>query len=142
MDDLTKDIAGTAAVAVRMAEARGETVLDFSEASLQSVEEMLAEAAEFVEEIPEEDFATLVQNFGCYLMEVGRKEFGGRYYWLRERNQPVLVVGEPDYRVAMLGWEKVRGRLSGDEGDNIPFFYAGFAKRSREATSGDDVLYV
>lgn len=142
MDDLTKDIAGTAAVAVRMAEARGETVLDFSEASLQSVEEMLAEAAEFVEEIPEEDFATLVQNFGCYLMEVGRTEFGGRYYWLRERNQPVLVVGEPDYRVAMLGWEKVRGRLSGDEGDNIPFFYAGFAKRSREAKVGDDVLYV
>lgn len=142
MDELTKDVAGTAEVAVRMAEARGDTVLDYSQASLKLVEEMLAEAAEFVEEIPSEDFATLVQNFGCYLMEVGRKEFGGRYYWLKDREQPVLVVGEPEYRVAMLGWEKVRGRLSGDEGDNIPFFYAGFAERSRDAKPGDDVLYV
>jgi hypothetical protein len=54
----------------------------------------------------------------------------------------VLVVGEPSFHVAMIAWDKVRGRLKGDEADNIPFFYAGFAKCVREAEPGSHVLYV
>jgi hypothetical protein len=54
----------------------------------------------------------------------------------------VLVVGEPSFHVAMISWDKVRGRLNGDEADNIPFFYAGFAKRVREAEPGNHVPYV
>jgi hypothetical protein len=73
---------------------------------------------------------------------VGRREFGGRYLWHDERDQPVLVVGEPNFRVAMIAWDKVRGRVGGDAGENIPFFYAGFAERARQAKAGDDALYV
>ena len=54
----------------------------------------------------------------------------------------MLVVGEPAFRVAMIARDKVRGRLSGDRGDNLPFFYQGFAERVRRAEPGDDALYV
>jgi hypothetical protein len=42
----------------------------------------------------------------------------------------------------MMALEKVRGRVGGDEADNIPFFYAGFAERARKAVPGDDALYL
>jgi hypothetical protein len=58
------------------------------------------------------------------------------------RNAPVLVVGEPAFRVALLTWDRVRARLSGDAADNIPFFYAGFAERVRQGEPGSDVLFV
>jgi len=64
-------------------------------------------------------------------------------HWLDKYGaRPVLIVGEPEFRVAMIAWDKVRGRLSGDKADNIPFFYAGFAERVRGAQPGDDALYV
>lgn len=47
----------------------------------------------------------------------------GRYSWYDQPDQPVLVVGDPTFRVAILAWDKVRGRLGGDAGDNIPSFY-------------------
>ena len=52
------------------------------------------------------------------------------------------MVGEPAFRVALLAWDRVRGRLSGDAAANIPFFYAGFAERARRAEPGADALYV
>lgn len=103
---------------------------------------MLAEASQFVPDMPSEQVDGLVQMFGCYVLEVARREFGGRYCRHDDRDQPVLVVGEPAYRVAMITFVKVRGRLSGDEGDNIPFFYQGFAGRARSAEPGTDALYI
>jgi hypothetical protein len=116
--------------------------LDYSEASLAVIEEMLAEAAEYVDGMTEELATDIAEQTGCYILEVGRRSHGGRYVWHEGRNAPVLLVGEPDFRVAMLTWDKTRGRLSGDEADNIPFFYEGFAGRVRSATPGDDALYV
>ena len=42
----------------------------------------------------------------------------------------------------MITWDKVRGRLGGDEADNLPFFYDGFAERVRRAAPGIRALYV
>src|SRR5262245_25933649 len=142
MSELHQDVTRSAAKAVALCESRDGTELDYTAASLGVVEDMLAEAAEWASDLTHEQLTTLVQDFGCYILEVGRREFGGRYYWFERRDQPVLVVGEPTFRVALLAWDKVRGRLSGDEGDNIPFFYAGFAERARRAKPGDDALYV
>ena len=84
----------------------------------------------------------VAEDFGCYVLEVGRRAFGGRYLWHDGRRQPVLVVGEPACRVAILAWDKCRGRLLGEEADNIPFFFAGFAERVRRLEPGTDVLVV
>jgi hypothetical protein len=142
MSELTQQVADKAERAVNQLRTRSSNRLDYSEASLAIVEEMLAEASHFLEELPTEQIEALVVMLGSYVLEVGRRAFGGNYYWSDGHNQPVLVVGEPDYRVAILTFDKVRGRLSGDEADNIPFFYQGFADRARKAKPGTDVLYV
>jgi hypothetical protein len=142
MDDFTQQITDKAAKAVETFRERANDALDYSESSLAVVEEMLAEASHYVNDMPDAQVNGLVQLLGCYLFEVGRREFGGRYCWHDGRDQPVLVVGEPEYRVAMIAFDKIKGRLSGDEGDNIPFFYEGFASRARTAKPGTDALYV
>jgi hypothetical protein len=141
VDEIANEIARAAASAAEFCRTRtGE--LDYSEASLTVVEELLAGAAGFVTDLDPDQAVGLIQDVGCYILEVGRREFGGRYQWHASRDQPVLVVGEPAFRVALLAWDKVRGRLGGDTGDNIPFFYAGFAERARRAEPGTDALYV
>jgi hypothetical protein len=142
MDDFAQHVAEDAEDAVAVYEyLRGEP-LDYSEASLAAVEETLAEAAGWDGELTPEQLRNFARSFGCYILEVARREFGGRYCWFEERDAPVLVVGEPAFRVALLTWDQVRGRLSGDRGCNIPFLYAGFAERVRRAEPGTDALYV
>lgn len=143
MDKLTQEVTEAATRAVSLSELMGSAPLDYSTESLEIVEEMLAEVIAVTGgELNPDRVDMLVEDFGCYILEVGRKESGGRYAWFDQRDQPVLIVGEPDFRVAMITWDKVRGRLNGDKADNIPFFYAGFAGRVREAKPGDDALYV
>ena len=142
MDEHPDEIARCAENAVAMCKGRSGRELDYSEARLEVFEDMLAEAAQWGSDMTREQITTLVQDFGCYVLEVGRRQFGGRFLWHDGRDQPVLVVGEPTFRVAIIAWDKVRGRLGGDEGDNIPFFYAGFAERARQAVPGTDALYV
>lgn len=142
MDDFAEQVARTAENVVEMRQSRNGHALDYSEASLSVIEEMIEETVGFLEEMTVEQQEILVQDFGCYILEVARREFGGRYAWFGQREQPVLIVGEPGFRVALITWDKVRGRLSGDPADNIPFFYSGFAERVRKAEPGTDALYV
>lgn len=141
MSDLDTEVAKAAQRAVQAATDRGGTTLDFSEASLTIVEEILAEAAQYASQMPECTLQTLSEDFGCYILEVARRAHGGAYLWQKEVGEPVLVVGNDESHVAITSWGKVRGRLSGDEADNIPFFYQGFADRVRKSEPGVRVLY-
>ncbi len=142
MTDIQDEVARTASCAVDALHGHPAGALDFSRKSLEVIEAALAEAAPYHSEIPRDQSRTLVQQFGCYVLEVARREFGGRYLWHNELQQPVLVVGEPQVHVAMVAWSKVQGRLAGDEADNISFFYSGFAERVTNAQAGTHVLYV
>jgi hypothetical protein len=142
MDDLAQDIARAAEDAVAVCEHLGGTPLDYSAASLAAVQETLEEAASWDNELTSDQLRNFVRALGCYVLEVARREFGGRYCWFDQRDALVLVVGEPAFRVALLTWDQVQGRLSGDSGCNIPFLYAGFAERVRRAEPGTDALYV
>ncbi len=143
MNDFAQYVAQAAEDAVAACEYFRGSPLDYSEASLALVEETLAEAAGWDDdELTPEQLQNFARSLGCYVLEVARREFGGRYCWFEQRDAPVLVVGEPAFRVALLTWDQVRGRLSGDSGCNIPFLYAGFADRIRRAEPGTDVLYV
>jgi hypothetical protein len=142
-DGLADEVRRLAEDAVETARAwfGGRRELDFSEQSLAVVEELLDDASD-VTDLPDDAAQRMVEQFGCYVLEVGRRAYGGRYQWYDARSAPVLIVGEPEFRVAILTWDKVRGRLGGDEADNIPFHYDGFAQRVRSAQPGVDVLYV
>jgi hypothetical protein len=141
MDDLVQQVVEKAERACAQLKERSDDSMDYTEASLSIVEDMLMEASQYVSEMDDGQVGALVQLLGSYVLEVGRREFGGTYLWHDKRQQPVLVVGEPSCKIAILTFDKVRGRLSGDTADNIPFFYAGFATCARRAEPGIDILY-
>lgn len=140
--DLAAQVREKAALAVSQFQARAGGRLDYSEQSLSIVEEMLAEASPYAKGMPPADVKALVELMGSYILEVGRRQHGGTYQWHEARSQPVLVVGPPKFSVAMMTFDKVRGRLSGDPADNIVFFYEGFSARAKTASPGTNALYV
>ncbi|MDE0863513.1 MAG: hypothetical protein OSA98_06975 [Rubripirellula sp.] len=142
MKKLAQQVVDKAERAVEQLGDRSNGTLDYSETSLAVVEEVLAEATEFVDETPAKQIDALVKMLGSYVLEVGRREFGGKYYWHEGHDQPVLVIGEPEYTIAILVFDKIRGRLSGDKDANISYFYRVFAERVRSAEPGDDFLYI
>jgi hypothetical protein len=142
MSDLVQEIAAAAEDAVAAGEYVSSEQLDYSEASLAVVQATLNEVAGWDGELTPEQLRNFARSFGCYVLEVARRAFGGRYCWFDQRDAPVLVVGEPAFRVALLTWDQVQGRLAGDPECDIPFLYAGFAERVRRAEPGTDALYV
>jgi hypothetical protein len=91
--------------------------------------------------MPPADAKSLVELMGSYVLEVGRRQHGGTYQWHEARAQPVLVVGQSKFSVSMVTFDRVRGRLAGDKGDTIVFFYQGFSARAKTATPGTNALY-
>jgi hypothetical protein len=138
-NDFARQITGFAEQAVDASRHRSGGVLDYSEASLKIVEEMLEEISQTGAGAQAESVATV---FSSYILEVGRRQFGGRYSWYEKGNQPVLVVGEPRFRIAIITLDRVRSRIGGNREDNIPFFFEGFSSSVRKAKPGDDSFHV
>jgi hypothetical protein len=135
---LAADVLRLATTATEIADEHG-VALDFSEASLVSLDRYLAELAEELTKPQKENAAEL---FAAYVLEVARRAHGGFFQWWEERQAPVLVVGAPECHIGILTSDKVRGRLNGDAADNLPFFYDGFATRARARAPGDSATYV
>jgi hypothetical protein len=137
-----EDVVSTAGRAVATFHDRSNGGLDYSENSLSIVEEMLAEASDYVSEMPPSQVSELVRLLGCYVLEVARATHGGEYAWIDDTRGPVLVVGEPQTHIAIATWDKVRSRLRGDPADNIPFFHQGFADMAKTRLPGQRTLYI
>ena len=142
MNAIQEEVTAAADRAVAALQARAGGRLDFSVASLAAVDEMLAEASAYVAELDEAVVTGLVQQLGCYVLEVGRRAFGGEYFWHEEGEQPILVLGEPAAHVALMTWSKVVGRLTGDVEDDIVVFFNGFAAKAARPEPGSDVLFL
>lgn len=142
MSELEKQVREKANLAVAQFQDRAGGRLNFSAESLLVVEEMLDEASQYIDQMPPSDISALVQSFGSYLLEVARTAHGGEFLWHQEQEQPVLVVGEPNHHIAIMAFQKIRGRLNGDKAHNIPFFYQGFDERVQSALPGTRALYV
>lgn len=78
----------TAVNAVENFQARAARKLDYSQLSLEAIEEMSTQASEFVDKMDKDQIDDLVQMFGCYVFEVARQEFGGQFFWHAKYNQP------------------------------------------------------
>lgn len=137
---LADQVKAKAELAVKQFQAPAGGNLNYTEASLKSIESLLNEASQYHQKMNEKDRNALVELMGCYVLQVAHVEFSGKYAWYQDL--PLLVVGEPVFHVALFPFGKVRGRLSGDKGDNIPFFYQGFAQRARARKAGTHALYV
>jgi hypothetical protein len=142
MNAIHEEVLATAERAVAGLHERAGGRLDWSIASLKVVDEMLVEVSEYVADLDEAVVTNLVQQLGCYVLEVGRRAYGGEYLWHEQGEQPILVVGEPDAHVALMTWSKVTGRITGDAGDDIVFFFDGFAARAAQPEPGSNVLFL
>jgi hypothetical protein len=142
MNAILEEVTTAAERAVTSLQTRAGGRLDYSIASLEVVNEMLTEVSEYVADLDEAVVTGLVQQLGCYVLEVGRRAFGGEYFWHDEGEQPILVVGEPEAHVALMTWSKVVGRLTGDVGDDIAFFFNGFAEKAAKPEPGSNVLFL
>jgi hypothetical protein len=116
--------------------------LDYSVESLKIVDEILAEASDFVDEMEEDAVRGITQSLGTYIFEVARRNFGGKYYWYDKLQQPILVTGQPHFEISILAIEKVKGRLKNGPEDNIPFYFKGYIERVTNAKTGDKALIV
>lgn len=128
---LEQDIRSTAESFTTNFSDRGN--FDFSVESLKHVDDLLDEISDF--EIDEDHLESISSMAGCYIFEVARRNYGGRYYWDQDRKQPVLVTGEPDFSVSILAFEKVKGRVQNGKEDSIPFYFDGYieaVKKGRE----------
>ncbi len=141
LEAFTQQMIDLAAEGVDFFEARFDG-FDYSEASLAVVEELLHEASDFFENLPAERQDQIVEQVGAYVFEVARRNFGGRYFWYDAGNQPILVTGLPEFEIALLAYDKVRGRLKNGPEDSITFFLEGYAERVREAKPGDKAMIV
>lgn len=142
MTDLAAQIAKGAALAVAQMQGPAHGRLDYSEASLSAIEDLLSEAAQYRSDMSDDNVEALASIAGAYILEVGHRAYGGTFFWDDVSQEPILVVGEPTFHVAIKAISKVRSRLGGDPADSIPFFFEGFAGRVRAAKPGDRALFV
>jgi hypothetical protein len=137
---VAEQVKAKAELAVKQFQGPAGGTLNYTEASLERIEALLNEASHYHNQMNERDRSALIELMGCYVLQVAQVEFSGEFLW--HQDLPILVVGEPVFHVALFPFAKVRGRLSGDKGDNIPFFYQGFAQRARTREPGTRALYI
>ncbi|MGA0601494.1 hypothetical protein ACO2Q3_12395 [Caulobacter sp. KR2-114] len=130
-----------AELAAEAARQRPNSVLNFTPESLRIVDDMLAEAAAHAPPLTDERKREVVQAFGCYVLEVARREFGGAYQWSDGDRGPMLVVGDPDFQISLVTWPRIAKRLGGDPAASLSAVYQGFADRARAAAPGDKAAF-
>lgn len=141
MNRLDLEVLKCAERVVQMSRDRSRRVLDYSDASIDLAEEMLAEAAAHASRMSEAQRRRLSQDIGCYVLEAARRNHGGRYVWADDRNEPSLLSGEPHFAITLFCWDRVYGRLLDDEA-RIPPFYAAYVDRVRQAKPGERAVLI
>lgn len=99
---------------------------DFSVLSLREVDVILDELCEY--DLDNDTLDSISSMAGSYIFEVARRNYGGKYYWIQEREQPVLVTGEPEFSISICAFDKVRGRIQNGKEDDIPYYFDGYIK--------------
>ncbi len=98
--------------------------LNYSVDSLELIEEYLDDLSYFGLEDKALDNAST--EIGCYIFETARRCFGGEYKWSEKYEQPILVMGLPEFSVAIMAIDKVKNRLTNGSEDSILFFISGY----------------
>ncbi|MZQ81079.1 hypothetical protein GQF01_02880 [Paenibacillus sp. 5J-6] len=97
---------------------------DYSVQSLRKLDDILEELCEY--QIDDDTIDSVSSMAGSYIFEVARRNYGGQYIWVQERDQPVLVTGEPEYSISIFAFDKVRGRIRNGKEDDIPYYFDGY----------------
>ena len=124
MGKLMDNIVSTANHFVSNMQEAGFDDFDFSIESLTEVDDFLSSFEG--KDLDEDTLYNVASMVGCYIFETARQNYGGKYYWLEDEQQPILIAGEPDFTVSIRAWQKAKGRILNGSEDNIPFYIEGY----------------
>ena len=141
VNDLHVEVNRMADEALEILRASTGSPPDFSRASLAVVDAALEEASAHPDDFTKDQSMKLVQRLGCYFLEVLRREVGGTYKWYRDGGQPALVIGEPQFHISIIAWERVAGRLAGNKGDSVVLYFEAVLQHVRAAKPGTRAIY-
>jgi len=110
-------------------------MLDFSVESLHDLDQVIEGNTPLYRKADNNTRRIMIMKIGSYIFEVARQNFGGKYYWYNNLDQPILVTGQPEFEMSLLAYEKVRGRFENGVEDNIPFFFEGFVEGVKNKAS-------
>lgn len=116
--------------------------LDYSEKSLVSLDRILNSFSAMKHKMDEEVLQGITHEAGAYLFEVVRRNYGGKYYWLNTENQPILVIGQPEFEICITAYEKVRMRIANGAEDSIPYYVQLVSQTIKQAKPGDRATIV
>lgn len=106
--------------------------LDYSEASLQIIDEILQDFYLQRAILPEELFHLVA----AYVFEVTRRHYGGFYLSGDAKNPYAIMLGEPDFQLAVFFMDKIRRRASNGPADSVKSFYDAIAPLFATQTTG------
>ncbi|MBY0347804.1 MAG: hypothetical protein K2W79_06045 [Hydrotalea flava] len=116
--------------------------LDFSTESLQTLELVLSEMADFASEMSESLKVKYIEAAASYFLEIVRRVKGGYYIWNTELNQPVLVFGGPDFNISLPAFEKIKQRLENKKSEKIVDYYNRFLAEINKIKSGESNIFM
>ncbi len=114
--------------------------LNFSIESLSALDELLEQFHQNRNDVDNEMKNDLICQAGGYIFEVARRKFGGKYYWLDQSSQQLLVTGQPKFEISITAYEKVKMRIENGKEDAIPFYFKGYVERVTKGKVGDKTL--
>jgi hypothetical protein len=83
----------------------------------------------------------LAAHAGAYLYRTAASRVSGyKYIWYHPLDQLMMVVGPPQYRIALLAQEAVQQRLDTAQAFTLTQLYASFERALVNAKPGDDLL--
>ena len=115
-----------------------DEMLDYQPDSLRHLDLLLTEVQNFLDDMHPDQVKFLVSAFGSYLFEVVRRTHGGTYYWYEPEDQPVLILGEPEYKISMLAFGKIQKLLT-DASESISQYYGRVVDQLQMAQPGDNL---
>jgi len=114
--------------------------LDYSINSLLYVDELLEHFHRKKHDLDKKTKSDIIGKAGSYIFEVARRNFGGKYYWFDDYDQPILVTGQPNFEISIIAFNKVRMRIDNGNDDNILSYFKAYEERIKRGRLGDKVL--
>lgn len=99
--------------------------LDFSQASLEAVDDILQRAHEGSLHLD----AAQAMGAAAYIYEVARQNYGGQYEVCDNDDPVVLVTGSPHFEVCLCAMSRVERRLRAGADASIPAFFDAYVQR-------------
>jgi hypothetical protein len=113
--------------------------LDYSVASLTALDALLDQFHQNQHDVDDEMKGDIMGQAGGYIFEVARRNYGGKYFWYEQMDQPILVTGHPHFEISITAFDKVRMRIENGKEDSIPYYFKGYVERVLNAKAGDKV---